>query len=169
MVNFEDYVNENKTEHDENWSYIPDKPYRILIIRGPGSGKTNVLLNLIENQLDIDKIYLYAKGPYEAKYQYLINKREDVGISLISIKNVPLNHIRFLLMTLHLHQIILYGLESYFQNVIKIMTINDQIRVRNCDMILIEKQPKYQLYHQIKCINMNLLLVKIYYHLISNK
>ena len=45
-----------------------------------GSGKTNVLLNLIENQPDIDKIYLYAKDPYEAKYQYLINKREGVGI-----------------------------------------------------------------------------------------
>ena len=42
--------------------------------------KTNVLLSLIENQPDIDKIYLYAKDPYEAKYQYLINKREGVGI-----------------------------------------------------------------------------------------
>ena len=37
-------------------------------------------MNLIENQPDIDKIYLYAKDPYEAKYQYLINKREGVGI-----------------------------------------------------------------------------------------
>ena len=43
--------------------------------------KTNLLLNLIENQQDIDKIYLYAKDPYEAKYQYLINKRERVGIN----------------------------------------------------------------------------------------
>ena len=40
-----------------------------------------MLLNLIENQPDIDKIYLYAKDPYEAKYQYLINKRESVGIN----------------------------------------------------------------------------------------
>ena len=52
----------------------------ILIIGGSGSGKTNVLLNLIENQPDIDKIYLYAKDPYEAKYQYLIKIREKVGI-----------------------------------------------------------------------------------------
>ena len=51
-----------------------------MIIGGSGSGKINVLLNLIENQPDIDKIYLYAKDPYEAKYQYLINKREGVGI-----------------------------------------------------------------------------------------
>ena len=80
MINFDDYVNENKTERNKNWSYIPDHPYRILIIGGSGSGKTNLLLNLIKNQPDIDKIYLYVKDPYEAKYQYLINKGEGVGI-----------------------------------------------------------------------------------------
>ena len=80
MINFDDYANENKSEHNENWPYVPDKPYRILIIGGSGPRKTNVLLNLIENQPDIDKIYLYAKDQYEAKYLYLINKREGVGI-----------------------------------------------------------------------------------------
>ena len=50
------------------------------MIGGSGSGKTNTLLNLINNQPDIDKIYLYAKDRYEAKYQYLINKREKVGL-----------------------------------------------------------------------------------------
>ena len=54
---------------------------RILIIGGSGLRKTNVLLNLIESQLGIDKIYLYAEDPYEAKYQYLINKREKVGLN----------------------------------------------------------------------------------------
>ena len=73
MVNF-------KTEYNLKWPYIPDHPYRILIIGGSGSGKTNALLNLINNQPDIDKIYLYAKDPYKAKYQYLINKREKVGL-----------------------------------------------------------------------------------------
>ena len=60
MNNFDDYVNENKNEHNENWPYILDYPYRILIIiiGGPGSGKTNELLNLINNQPNIDKIYL---------------------------------------------------------------------------------------------------------------
>ena len=53
---------------------------QVLIIGGSGSKKTNALLNLINNQPDIDKIYLYAKDPYEAKYQYLINKREKVGL-----------------------------------------------------------------------------------------
>ena len=81
MINFDEYVNENKIVHNKNWSYIPDLPYRILIIGGSGSGKTNLLLNLIENQQDIDEIYLYAKDPYEAKYQYLFNKREGFGIN----------------------------------------------------------------------------------------
>ena len=56
-----------------------DHPYRILIVGGLGSGKTNPLLNLINNEPDIDKIYQYAKGPYEAKYQDLIHKRQKVG------------------------------------------------------------------------------------------
>ena len=60
--------------------YIPDHPYRILIIGGSGSGKTNPLLNLIKNQPDLDKTYLYAKDPYEAKNQFLINKRESTGL-----------------------------------------------------------------------------------------
>ena len=48
--------------YNPNWPYIPDHPYRILIIVGSGSEKTNVLLNLIKNQLtDIDKVYLYVK------------------------------------------------------------------------------------------------------------
>ena len=81
MVNFDDYTNENKINHNPNWPYIPDHPYRISIMGGSGSGKTNLLLDLIENQPDINKIYLYAKDPYESKYQYLINKREGVGIN----------------------------------------------------------------------------------------
>ena len=78
MINFDDYTSENKIEHNSKWPDIPDHPYRILIIDGSGSGKTNALLNLINNQPDIDKICLYAKDPSEAKYQYLINKREKV-------------------------------------------------------------------------------------------
>ena len=67
MINFDDYVNENKTGHNENWPYAPDHPWRTLIIGGSGSGKKNTLLNLIEIQPDIGKIYLYAKDPYEPK------------------------------------------------------------------------------------------------------
>ena len=81
MINFDEYTNENIIEHNSKWPYIPDHPYRILIVGGSGSVKTNALLNLISNQLDIDKIYLYAKDPYEKKYQYLINKRKKVGLN----------------------------------------------------------------------------------------
>ena len=80
MINFDDYTNENKTEHNPKWPYIPDHSWRILMNGGSGSGKTNASLNLINNQPDIDKIYLYAKDPYEAKYQFLINKRESTGL-----------------------------------------------------------------------------------------
>ena len=47
MINFDDIFNENKTVHNKNWPCIPDHPYRMLIIGGSGSGKTNALLNLI--------------------------------------------------------------------------------------------------------------------------
>ena len=63
MINFDDFANENRTEHNRNWPYIPDHPNRILIIGGSESVKTNLLLNLIENQPDIDKIYLCVKDP----------------------------------------------------------------------------------------------------------
>ena len=80
MINFDNYVNENKTKHNKNWPYIPDHPYRILIIGGSGSGKTNALINLMNEQDDIDNIYLYARDLSEPKYECLLKKREDVGI-----------------------------------------------------------------------------------------
>ena len=73
MINFDDYVNENKTDKT-------CKTYRILIIGSPGSGKINLFLTLINKQPDIDKIYLYAKDPYEAKNHFLINKRKSIGL-----------------------------------------------------------------------------------------
>ena len=48
-------------QHNPKRLYIPDHPYRILIIGGSGSGKLNALFNLINNQPDIGKIYLYVK------------------------------------------------------------------------------------------------------------
>ena len=80
MINFDDYANENKTKHNLKWPYIPDHPYRTLITGGSRSGKTNALLNLLNKKPDIDKIYLHAKDPYEAKHQCLINKRERIGL-----------------------------------------------------------------------------------------
>ena len=73
MINFDDVSKENIKN-------IAVHPYKILITGGSGSGKTNSLFNLITYQVDIDKTYLYAKDPYEAKYQCLINKHESAHL-----------------------------------------------------------------------------------------
>ena len=80
MFNLDGITNKNDKKHNKKWPFILDHPYRILIIGGAGSGKTNTLLNLIKEQSDIDKIYLYAKDLSEPKYEFLIKKREDAGI-----------------------------------------------------------------------------------------
>ena len=80
MINLDSITNENNKKHNEKWSYIPDHPYRILIIGGSRSEKTNTLLNLINEQNDIDKIYLYARDLNKPKYKILIKKCKDAGV-----------------------------------------------------------------------------------------
>ena len=75
MINIDDVTKENLKEHNTDWPQILDHPYITLIIGGYESGRINSLFNLIRQQPDIDKIYLYAKYSYEAKYKFLINKR----------------------------------------------------------------------------------------------
>ena len=58
-----------------------------MIIGGSGSGKTNALLNLINGQDDIDKIYLYAKDLGEPYYEYLIKNRENARIKHLNDLN----------------------------------------------------------------------------------
>ena len=58
MINLDSIANENNKEHNGKWPYIPDHPFIIIIIGGSGSGKTNALLNLVNEPNDIDKIYL---------------------------------------------------------------------------------------------------------------
>ena len=72
-------TNENNERRNKKWSYISDHPYRILIVGDSGSGKTNALLNLINEQDDIDKIYLCTKDLSKPKYEFLIKKCKDVG------------------------------------------------------------------------------------------
>ena len=59
MFNLGSITNENNIKHNEKWPYIPDHPYKIITVGGSGSGKTNALINLINEQNDIYKIYLY--------------------------------------------------------------------------------------------------------------
>ena len=153
MINFDDYTNENKTKHNKKWSCIRDNPYRTLI-GGSGSRKTNALLNLIENQLDIDKIYLFVKDPYQEKYQYFINIRESAGLNhfsdpkdFIEFSNDMQDEYSNHMQEAHKHtnekRKILIVFDNMIADVInnkklnsvvfliynKIMTINDQVKV----------------------------------------
>ena len=86
MINLDSITNENNKKHNEKWPYITDHPYRFLMI-GSGSEKTNTLLNLINEQNDIDKIYLYARDLNEPKYEIFIKKRKDAGIKHLNEAN----------------------------------------------------------------------------------
>ena len=79
MINLDSITNENNKERNEKQPYIQDHPYRILIIGGSRSGKTNALLNFIKEQGDTDKMYLYTKDLSEPKFEFLIKQGEDVG------------------------------------------------------------------------------------------
>ena len=89
MIHLDSTTNENNKEHNKKWPYIPDHPYRILIIGGSGSGKTKALLHLIKEQDDLDKICLYAKDLREPKYEF-------------SIKNVNMQEQNILVNQMHL-------------------------------------------------------------------
>ena len=83
MISFGDPLKENIKEHNANWPILSDHPHKILIIGCSESGKKkkNSSSKLISHQPDIDLIYLNAKGPYTAKYQFLINKWENKSLN----------------------------------------------------------------------------------------
>ena len=91
MINLDNIINDSNEKHNEKWPYIPDHPYRMLIIGGSELGKTNTLLNLINEQRDIDKIYLYAKDLSEPKYEHLIKNCENAGINHLNDSKALLN------------------------------------------------------------------------------
>ena len=82
MFNFDYITNEDIKKYSQIWQDLPDHPYHILIIGSSESRKTNALLNLINNESNIDKIYY--KDPYKAKYQLLVKKRESKGLRYLN-------------------------------------------------------------------------------------
>ena len=72
VINLDSITDENNKKHNEKCPYIPDYPYRNIIVGGSGSRKTNALINWINEQNDIDKVYLYARDLSQPKYGYLI-------------------------------------------------------------------------------------------------
>ena len=80
MFNFDYITDKDIKEHNPKLPDISDHPYRILIVGGSGFRKMNAFLNLINHESDTDKIYLYPKDLYGAKYQLLINKKESTGL-----------------------------------------------------------------------------------------
>ena len=83
MVDLNIIINEN----NKKWAYIPDHSYRTLTTEGSKS-ETNSLIDSINEQNDIDKIYLYAKGLSEPWYKHLIKKRKNAGIKYFNDLNV---------------------------------------------------------------------------------
>ena len=93
MKTMTNYDQSAEINHNLNYIYTPDHPHRILIIGDSGSGKTNVLLNLITHQLPyVIKIYLYVQDPLESKYQLLIKEREKVGIKNLKIRKASIDY-----------------------------------------------------------------------------
>ena len=86
MINF-DLVNNNIKNNNTNNIYSYTHPFRILIISPSGSGKTNLLRDIINEREDIDKIYLFARNLNEHKYELLINTRKKGGINHYNDEN----------------------------------------------------------------------------------
>ena len=84
MINVDDFTKQNIKEHNPHQSKIPDHPYRIFVVGGSGSENTSAFINVIKHKPDINKTCLYAKHPYEAKYQFLIKKRESIGLKYLN-------------------------------------------------------------------------------------
>ena len=104
IFKLDDITNENKRERNKKWLFNPDYTYKILTIRGSGSGKTKTLPNLIKEQDDIDKIYFHAKDLSEPKYDFLnVNMLEQnivmIQMNFLSVRILWMRFMRRLMST----------------------------------------------------------------------
>ena len=74
MVNVDGITKENIKQYHPNWPQILGHPFRVWMVGGSGSGRTNSLFNLITHQPEINKIYSCAKDWCKRKYQLLIKQ-----------------------------------------------------------------------------------------------
>ena len=81
MSNFDYITKPDIKEDNPNWSEISNHPYRIIIVGGSGSNKTNALLKVINHELDINNFFIYTKDLCKAKYRLIISKRECTGLN----------------------------------------------------------------------------------------
>ena len=80
MIIFDVIITGNIKKCNGSCPKIPHHRYWILIIGGSGTGKTNILLNLIHNQPDSDKIYIYTKDTFDNKFQLISDNHYQTGI-----------------------------------------------------------------------------------------
>ena len=80
MIIFGVIITGNITKCNGSCPKIPHHRYWILITGGLGTGKTNILLNLIHNQPDSDKIYIYTKDTFDNKFQLIPDNHYQTGI-----------------------------------------------------------------------------------------
>ena len=91
MIDLDSITNENNKKHNETWPYIPDYPYRTLIIGGSGSGKTNTLLNLINEQFWCwQNLFVCKRFKRTKEWNFGEKKRKDAGIKHLNDPNASI-------------------------------------------------------------------------------
>ena len=84
-------VKDDSSNYKQLHDFMPDRCFRMLVATTSGSGKTNLLLDMIYRLLYYDKIYLYAKNLQQNKYQNLLKtfepSNEEVGYHIIEVSN----------------------------------------------------------------------------------
>ena len=96
MINLDNIIKENIKEHNRNWPQSPDHSQRISVIGGSGFGKRYSLFNSLSHQPIMDTIYSYSKDTYEAKYQFLMKKRESTRLKHLNDSKAFIKYLNYM-------------------------------------------------------------------------